>query len=863
MKRIIKIILYTLLIVMLFLSVLGVTGKILEDKMVRLSLEQLNKQLNITIKIHGAKVSLVRGFPYASIILKGVEITEGSLETPPEFESGLLSLEEITVKIGILGILRNEYEIDELILKNGWINLYFDQKGKGNFEIFAETSSEKGNWLLDLKQLKIDNITLSYIDPKTGWFFKGLVDHATLRGNFSPQGFLIEVKTRLKIGGLKQRSFYYLRNKNVSLTTILVITDNSIDFETKNIRVDKAQMEAKGSYGRGIGSPIFFGVSGKKLDINTLISLLSQYNISLPSKTVTKGQIEFQLNLSGFNKIDKPYELEMGFKSDNLELKLPDKPMLVLKNISGSFINGNQSKPETSEVSVNRISISTGESTIEGSLKIKNILTPLYHLKVNQKVSITDLHLWGIDVSPLETGTLSGDFEAIGMLNGIENLNVSDFCRSKFNANVNFENISFIPQGTGVNVEKLRGRLNLFNQDITKANAEGYINGSRFDIECKALNATSLIFGEGKSTINTNIVIDSLNTSIFIVDDEKLKSTSNRVSAMNWINSITGDLFVDNFIHDNLICQPLSASFYLTQNQLSSNSFMVRSCGGLFTGKLSSTGLFAEEGVFSADINIDGVDITQLFSSFSDFGQGIVKASNISGKLDGTILFASPTQGFRIITSEMAAQGYFNISNGRLRGVKELEYLSKFISLEELRDIHFETIENNIRVENQEVIIPRMDIQSSAINLSLSGKHSFSGNYIYRTEVLLSDVLFKKATKNKAENIEFGQIEDDNSGRTKLFLKLEGNDNDFKVSYDRASARDAFREGLRSEKQTLKNILREEFSFLRRKEFEELNKIDTSTLTNIWQDSLNNKSKSRNKKDEKESTRFQIEWDDD
>jgi hypothetical protein len=849
---------------MLILSILGIAGIILEDKLVNISLEQLNKQLNVTIKVHGVKVSLIRGFPNASIIMKGVEITEGSLETPPEFESGLLSVEEITLKIGILGILRNEYEIDELILKNGWINLYFDQKGKGNFEIFTETSSEKGNWLLDLNQLKIYNVTFSYIDPKTGWFFKGLVDNATLRGNFSSQGFLMEIKTGLKIGSLKQSSFYYLKNKPVSLTTVLVITENTIDFETKNIKVDKTQMEAKGSYGRGIGSPIFFGVSGNNLDINTLISLLSQYNITLPSKTITKGQIEFRLNLSGYNKIDKPFEFEMGFKSDNLELKLPDKPMLVVKNISGSFINGNQSKPETSEVFINKMAIYTGESVIEGSLKIKNILTPLYHLKINQKVSINDLQLWGVDVYPIEKGILLGDFEAIGMLHGIENLNVSDFSRSKFNANVDFDNISFIFQGTGVNIEKLKGKLKLFNQDITKANAEGYINGSRFDIECKALNATSLIFGKGKTTINTNIVIDSLNTSIFIADDQDLQSSSNENSAMKWINSITGDLFVDNFIHDNLICQPLSASFYLTQNQLSSNSFMVRSCGGLFTGKLNSTGFFTDEGIFSADINIDGVDITQLFSSFSDFGQGIVKASNISGKLDGTILFASPTQGSSFIKSEMAAQGYFKISNGRLQGVQEMESLSKFISLEELRDIQFETIENNIRIENQEVIIPRMNIQSSAIDLSLSGKHSFSGDYIYRTEVLISDLLFKKATKNKAENIEFGQVEDDGSGRTKLYLKLEGNDNDFKVSYDRASARDAFRESLRAERQTLKNILREEFSFLRRKELEDLNQIDSSTLTNIWQDTLNIvKSKPRNKKDEKESTRFQIEWDDD
>ena len=91
---------------------------------------------------------------------------------------------------------------------------------------------------------------------------------------------------------------------------------------------------------------------------------------------------------------------------------------------------------------------------------------------------------------------------------------------------------------------------------------------------------------------------------------------------------------------------------------------------------------------------------------------------------------------------------------------------------------------------------------------------------------------------------------------------MEGNENDLKVSYDGASAMNAFRENLRNERQTLINIFREEFGFAK-KGGDPLNQTDSLSINNKGKDSLiNRKNKPKNIKNNTETTQFKVEWDD-
>ena len=168
-----------------------------------------------------------------------------------------------------------------------------------------------------------------------------------------------------------------------------------------------------------------------------------------------------------------------------------------------------------------------------------------------------------------------------------------------------------------------------------------------------------------------------------------------------------------------------------------------------------------------------------------------------------------------------------------------MKNLSRFVEVSELDDIKFANLQNQIEIKEQKIFIPKMNLESSAMNVTLSGTHSFKNEIDYHFKVLLSDILFQKARKAKKENEEFGVVEDDKEGKTSLFISMTGTVDNPVIKYDRQGAKQNLKANMVEEKQTLKQILKEEFGLFKK---------DTSLK----------------KKDKpKEDGKFIINWDED
>jgi hypothetical protein len=81
--------------------------------------------------------------------------------------------------------------------------------------------------------------------------------------------------------------------------------------------------------------------------------------------------------------------------------------------------------------------------------------------------------------------------------------------------------------------------------------------------------------------------------------------------------------------------------------------------------------------------------------------------------------------------------------------------------------------------------------------------------------MLLSEILSKKRKKNKSNASEFGVVEDDGLGRTSLLLKIESKGEEVKVGYDIKAAGSEIKNNIKSERQTLKTILNQEYGWFK------------------------------------------------
>jgi hypothetical protein len=151
--------------------------------------------------------------------------------------------------------------------------------------------------------------------------------------------------------------------------------------------------------------------------------------------------------------------------------------------------------------------------------------------------------------------------------------------------------------------------------------------------------------------------------------------------------------------------------------------------------------------------------------------------------------------------------------NGALVNFEPVKQLSSFIELSELENINFQKLENNFFIRNNMFFMPTMAVNSSAADISVNGQHSFDNDFEYHVKVLLSQVLSRKKKPARRTVTEFGVVEDDGLGRTSILLKVTGNADNVKVGYDLKAVAKGVQDNIRSEKETMKSILNEEYGW--------------------------------------------------
>jgi hypothetical protein len=77
-------------------------------------------------------------------------------------------------------------------------------------------------------------------------------------------------------------------------------------------------------------------------------------------------------------------------------------------------------------------------------------------------------------------------------------------------------------------------------------------------------------------------------------------------------------------------------------------------------------------------------------------------------------------------------------------------------------------------------------------------------------------VLSRKARRRNDFESEFGNIQEDGVGRSRLYLRIEGSPDKYAIEYDKEGVKEKIREDLRAEKQELKQILHEEFGWFKK-----------------------------------------------
>ncbi len=198
-------------------------------------------------------------------------------------------------------------------------------------------------------------------------------------------------------------------------------------------------------------------------------------------------------------------------------------------------------------------------------------------------------------------------------------------------------------------------------------------------------------------------------------------------------------------------------------------------CEGAFTTEGVLSGI-DQRPLINASWKVTGIQINKLLESFSNFDQTFITSENLSGKTNLWVETKMPfDEKWNLLSKNVVVKAAIDIHDGRLQGMPAFEEFSKFVHLEDLRDIRFNQIRNYMLIEKGQVYLPVMFIQSNALNLSISGSHGFDEKIIYYLKLNAGQVAATKLKKNKG-NKDF--LKASKSGWINMYFALSGTTQD-------------------------------------------------------------------------------------
>jgi hypothetical protein len=141
------------------------------------------------------------------------------------------------------------------------------------------------------------------------------------------------------------------------------------------------------------------------------------------------------------------------------------------------------------------------------------------------------------------------------------------------------------------------------------------------------------------------------------------------------------------------------------------------------------------------------------------------------------------------------------VKNGELNHFEPLQKLNKYVDDEGLSQLRFGELKNDIHVENKTVYIPQMQVRSNVTVLQISGTHTFDQQIDYH-------IITPLRSKKKIDVTESAGAIEEHGGQLKLFLKITGTTDDYRVQYDTEAVRKKIASDFKGEVQELKDAFK-------------------------------------------------------
>lgn len=824
MRRFFKILFITALTIIVLIAGAGfLVAYFYGEEVQNYVITQMNKHIDTEIDVKEVHFSALKKFPNASLEFTDVVMKSTNkfskkyfpCNTDTFFRAGSLFLE-----FNLMDIINNNYQIKAIHVKNGKGQIFIDGKGNDNYHFWkVNENTEPSNFSINLQNLVFTDVELVFINNFKRLDFRTYTSDFSLSGNLASNKYALKTKGALMVKRLKMNGVNYITGRNTSVNFNLNVDNNKYSIKRGVLTVSGLKFNVDGDFITGSKTAMNLGIKGKNIDIHSFLSLLPEQYKKKADGFSSKGKFYFETLITGdVSRFSSPHiEAKFGVNDGTIE-KESSSIKLTDVYLKGDYTNGSLNHTKTCVLNLDTFSTRFGNNYFTGMVNIQNFTSPHVKLKADASFDLKELQEFlQIENIELIEGDLKSNFYFNGKLQSFNKFTAYDFRNAKTKGRLALSNAQLKMTDSPYLAEDISGGFVFNNNSVRVDSLSLKLDDSDFFVKGELINLLNYLLVDGQSmAINGNIKSQYLNLNHIIKENSDESSTE---SSFTFPENIifTTRLEVNDFVYSRFEAKNMQADLNYRDKILRVSNLHLQALDGEIAGNGSIRQLSNNKFMTHTAAGLKGMDIKKLFYCCNNFGQHFIKEDHLEGILTANVNFSSEwSDHFKIDTKRIVAKSSLMIENGELNNFEPMQQLSSYLKVDELEHVKFLTLKNEIVINDENIVIPRMDINSTAFNIQVEGQHSFNNNIAYRLKVLLSDVLANKVRKAKKENSEFGVIEDDGYGRTSIPLSISGTVDNYKIAYDTKQVREAIKENLKKEKETLKTILNEEFGLFKK-----------------------------------------------
>ncbi len=829
--------------------VLSVVAWRYQDHVSKLFLEEVNKNLQTDIFVEKLTLNLLRSFPMAALSFETVSIMETA---GSDTQKKLLQAEAIRLQFNLMDILRKNYHVRQVVISNGSLNPEIRKGGEPNY-LFWKSESEDGSDHIhfNIQRIQLNNMLLHFIHHDQSIDIQQEIKNLQLSILYQDQVLGLNAKGDLHSRHLQIKHMILPESRPLALDLSMQINNEGhVLLHPGKIYWNNHAFQIEGDFISYNGQ---LHVESKVNSSNIrLASFKNDLPLSIQAKLrpyVFDGVVDAQAVIQGWLREESAPNIHLDFSIKSGLFKIPETEIeLSSIHADGKYTNGSLRTSQTSELSLRNAAGNISDGKFQGSAMVRNFIHPEISMKVKADLKAGEfVKLLRIDNVSEAGGQITLDADLAGKLNSWTKITAQELLNARLAGRLSISDGSLGFKGKGILPYKgLQGVITFANNTFLVEQLKGTIGESSFALTGQMANMLPYLFiPEELIYVQAGLV-----SSRLVIDELLQHSThgADTIYRLQLPKRLRLHLHtnVDTLTFRRFDAENLQGEFRMLNQQLFADNLNF----------LTMDGHVELQGVIDAshndhiDMNCEArlhkVDINQLFYQMGNFGQLNITDKHIFGDVTAEVFFSSAwSKDLNIDWSSLETIARLRIDHGKLLEYLPLVELGRFLRIDGMNEVSFQTLENEIHIQNSIIHIPDMTVMSSALNLQVSGQHTFENEIDYRLQILLSDLLARNHRERRNPQEQYGDIIDDGLGRTTLFLRLTGTANDPVFRYDHQGVRDKIRQDLRQERETMLNIFQREFNFLRRQRNDTL---------------INDREKEMQRIRQQEQGRFIFEW---